>query len=120
MKNLLTTVPIFLIGVVVVLLMVENRAPVVLNLIPLQYELVVPIYLVFFMGLFLGLLLSSIILLTRKIQAQVNLHIANKENTRLRNQCKALEGEFDKKKNAHLAGAGEPNIESPERALAKN
>jgi hypothetical protein len=75
---------------------------------------------VFFMGLFLGLILGGILLLSRKVQAQINLHRANKENIRLREQLKELEQDFDKKTDAHRATVGVIDSHPSERALAKN
>jgi len=121
MKSFFKSLPIFLISVVVVVLMVANRNSVILSLNPLQYELVVPLYLVFFMGLFFGLILSTILLLTRKLQTQVNLHRANKENIRLRKQLIALEKEFDTKTDAHLAGTNLIEDKAPlKKHLVKN
>ena len=119
MKFFFKSLPIFFIGVVVVALMVANRGSVVVNLTPFQYELVVPLYLVFFGGLFTGLIIGGFLLLTRKLQAQVNLHRANKENKRLREQLEGLEKEFDKRTDTHLAASGEPDQETTQRVLAK-
>ena len=119
MKSFLKSLPIFLIGIVVVTLMVANREGVIVSLAPLDYEMFVPLYLVFFGGLFFGLLLGGMVLITRKLQAQVNLHRANKANIRLREQIVDLEGELEKKSNAFLAASDPSDVEKNQRALAK-
>jgi uncharacterized integral membrane protein len=114
------TVPVFLIGVVVISLMVFNRDPVSVFFAPDTFIPNIPLYLVFFAGLFVGLLISGVLILTLKVQAQITLRRANKENIRLREQLIILEREFDKKTNAHKAAIDAPERDSLETTLAKN
>ena len=75
--------------------MVANRHGVVVDLWPFNLNLSLPLYLVFFAGLFLGLLLAWIIMLYRRLQAASEIHSARRESVRLRSQLMDLEKALD-------------------------
>ncbi|MCK5040756.1 MAG: LapA family protein [Sphingomonadales bacterium] len=95
MKKFIMALPIWVVAVALVFFVVSNRHGVVVNLYPLSSSLEMPLYFVFFMGLFLGLILAGFILLLRRVNAATKMYMAKRENARLRSKVVDMEKVMD-------------------------
>lgn len=95
MKKFIMALPIWVVALLLVLFVVSNRHAVSVSLYPTNLSLDVPLYLVFFMGLFLGLLLSGFVLMLRRVNAATKIYLANKENARLKSKVVDMEKALD-------------------------
>lgn len=105
MKRFFTNLTLFLFAAVVVLFIVANRGAVTVSLWPLPYLVDLPLYLVFFIGLFAGILLAGVIGMVRRARSFARARRAEKEARRLQTEVDALEQELD---------AGSPSDGEPE------
>jgi uncharacterized integral membrane protein len=93
--KIFTNLALFLLAAVVVLFIVANRGIVEVNLWPLPYLVDLPLYLVFFIGLFAGILLAGAIGMVRRARSFARARRAEKEARRLQTEVDALEQELD-------------------------
>ncbi len=111
MKNFLTNISLVIVAVVVVLFIVANRGKVEISLWPLPYLVDLPLYLVFFIGLFAGMVLAGAIGVIRRARSFARTRRAEKESRRLQAEVDSLEQELD----AGAPGGSEVEKE-PEKA----
>lgn len=95
MKKFIMALPIWVVAIVLVFFVVSNRHAVSVNLYPLSSSLEMPLYLVFFMGLMLGLILAGFVLLLRRVNAATKIYMAKRENARLRSKVVDMEKALD-------------------------
>ncbi len=95
MKNLFTNLALVLLAAVVVLFIVANRGAVTVSLWPLPYLVDLPLYLVFFIGLFTGLVLAGVIGVVRRARSFARARRAEKQAQRLQAEVESLEQELD-------------------------
>jgi uncharacterized integral membrane protein len=95
MRKFVMALPIWLVAVALVFFVVSNRHATMVNFYPFTSSLEMPLYLVFFMGLFLGLALAGFIVLFRRVNAATKIYLAKRENTRLRSKVVDLEKAMD-------------------------
>ncbi len=114
MKRFFTNLTLFLFAAVVVLFIVANRGAVTVSLWPLPYLVDLPLYLVFFIGLFAGILLAGVIGMVRRARSFARARRAEKEARRLQTEVDALEQELDAGSPSDSLAGGEPeNREGP-------
>lgn len=90
--------PLILLSILLVILSVANREPVTVSLWPFPIEISeVPLFFVFFAGIFAGLLLAGILLAFKGVRYYMDMRSAKKEATKLSKEIDALESELDKK-----------------------
>ena len=90
--------PLILLSILLVILSVANREPVTVSLWPFPIEISeVPLFFVFFAGIFAGLLLAGILLAFKGVRHYRDMRGAKKEATKLSQEIDALESELDKK-----------------------
>lgn len=79
----------------VVLFIVANRESVNVSFWPLPYYKPMPLYLVFFIGLFTGLVLAGVIGLIKRARSFTRARRAEKQAQRLQAEVDSLEQELD-------------------------
>ena len=79
----------------VVLFIVANRGAVTVSLWPLPYLVDLPLYLVFFIGLFTGLVLAGVIGVIKRARSFTRARRAEKQAQRLQAEVDSLEQELD-------------------------
>ncbi len=90
--------PLILLSILLVILSVANRGQVTVSLWPFPIEISeVPLFFVFFAGIFAGLLLAGILLAFKGVRYYMDMRSAKKEATKLSKEIDALESELDKK-----------------------
>lgn len=94
MKKFILALPFWALSVILIFFVVSNRQIISISLYPLEYELELPIYFVFFAGLFFGLIVAGILLLYRRVKAATTLYRVKRENERL--QTKIIDIEKDR------------------------
>lgn len=99
MKKFILALPLWLMALVLVFFVVANRHAVIVDLYPLSFSAEIPLYLVFFIGLFFGLLLSGFILLLRRVSAATDIYLAKRENARLKSKVVDMENAMDNNEN---------------------
>lgn len=95
MKKLFTNLALVLSAAVVVLFIVANRGAVTVSLWPLPYLVDLPLYLVFFIGLFTGLVLAGVIGVIKRARSFTRARRAEKQAQRLQAEVDSLEQELD-------------------------
>lgn len=105
MKHL-RTLPFWLLVLVLVVFSVSNRGAVTISIFPLPYEVTVPIYLVFFGGLFMGFLLAGFVALWRSAMVGAERRRARRERSELARKVDSLEDEAAAQPSAGDEGAG--------------
>lgn len=93
MKRLATWFILFLLGAVLIAFIVANRHPV--SLWPLPDDIQVPLYLVFFLGIFAGIALAALFAAIRSIQTSLRDARHRRELASLATQVQDLEAELD-------------------------
>ncbi len=115
MKRLLIWLSVLLLGAVLVAFIVANRHPV--SLWPLPENIQVPLYLVFFLGIFAGIGFAALFAAIRSIQTSLRDARHRRELANLETQVQDLEAELDAQRPEDEAGSeGKPEI----RPLAKH
>lgn len=109
MKKLFTNLALVFLAAVVVLFIVANRGAVTVSLWPLPYLVDLPLYLVFFIGLFTGLVLAGVIGMVRRARSFARARRAEKQAQRLQATVDSLERELD----AGSLPGSEPETEEP-------
>ncbi len=99
----------------VVLFIVANRGAVTVSLWPLPYLVDLPLYLVFFIGLFTGLVLAGVIGVVRRARSFTRARRAEKQAQRLQAEVDSLEQELD----AGSMPGGEPGNVDATTAIPK-
>ena len=95
MKKLFTNLALGLLAVVAVLFIVANRESVNISFWPLPYYKAMPLYLVFFIGLFTGLVLAGVIGVVRRARSFARARRTEKQAQRLQAEVESLEQELD-------------------------
>jgi len=95
MKKFIMALPIWLVALILVIFIVSNRHVVEVSFYPSTSFLPMPLYLVFFLGLFLGLMLAGFILLLRRVNAATKIYKAKRENARLKSKVVDMEKAMD-------------------------
>jgi len=92
------SLPLILISILLVVFSVANREAVSVSFWPFPFELQdVPLFFVFFGGIFIGLLLAGILLAFKGVRHHLDMRGAKKETTKMARDIESLEGELDKK-----------------------
>jgi uncharacterized integral membrane protein len=90
----------FLLGLLAALLIVfalVNRAPVAVSLWPFPYEAQLPLFVIFFAGLFAGLLLASLVLAMKSVRHYFELRKTTKEKSEITERLATLERELEQR-----------------------
>ena len=74
---------------------VSNRHLVTIDLYPLSLSAEIPLYLVFFSGLFSGIFLAGFILLLRRVSNATDMYMSKRENARLQSKVVDMEKAMD-------------------------
>lgn len=114
--------PFWILVVVLVIFSVANRGLVTVTFFPFAFESELPLYLVFFGGIFLGFLMAGLIMLWRSAASGVERHRSARHKTKLEGQLAAYEEEAGGKPLGGETGTknATPNDASEQRLLAKN
>lgn len=88
---------LFLLMVILVVISVVNRQTVAVDLWPLPLVGEMPLFVVFFFGIFVGLILSALFLAVRSTRHSFEMRKAKKQTTKLESDVETLERELDKK-----------------------
>lgn len=115
MKNFFSNLALVIVAAVVVLFIVANRGKVEISLWPLPYLVDLPLYLVFFIGLFAGMVLAGAIGVIRRARSFARARRAEKESRRLQAEVDSLEQELDAGAPGSSPAGNEPEKE-PEKA----
>ncbi|MCH7806046.1 MAG: LapA family protein [Proteobacteria bacterium] len=92
------SVPLILLSILLVIISVANREPVTVSLWPFPIEISeVPLFFVFFAGIFVGLFLAGILLAFKGVRHYVDMRGARKEADKQSKEIDTLESELDKK-----------------------
>lgn len=114
--------PFWILVVVLVIFSVANRGLVTVTFFPFAYESELPLYLVFFGGIFLGFLMAGLIMLWRSATGGVERHRSARHKAKLEGQLAAYEEEAGGKPLG--AGTGTKNATpddgGEQKPLAKN
>lgn len=87
----------FLLGLLAAVLIVfalANRAPVAVSLWPFRYEAELPLFFVFFVGLFVGLALAGLLLALKSVRHHFELRKTRKEKSEITGRLATLEREL--------------------------
>ena len=95
MNKKIFLIPIWIFSLFLMVLLVANRHSVAVYLTPFPYELELPLYLVLFFGLFVGLALGWFVFLLRRMRAAIDLHAQKRENAKLMSKIHDLEKIID-------------------------
>lgn len=118
MKRLLIWLSILLLGAVLVTFIVANRHPV--SLWPLPDNIQVPLYLVFFLGIFSGIGLAALFAAIRSVQTSLRDARHRRELANLETQVQDLEAELDARRPEDEDGGEASDQGAPDiRTLAK-
>lgn len=95
MKKFILALPLWLMAIVLVFFVVSNRHTVIIDLSPLNLSAELPLYLVFFSGIFFGIFLAGFILLLRRMSNATDMYMAKRENARLHSKVVDMEKSMD-------------------------
>lgn len=84
-----------LLAVVLIVFALKNRMAVTVSLWPFPYEADLPLFVVFFFGIFFGLALASLLLAAKSISYYFDKRRVKKEMSELSKQLNALERKLD-------------------------
>jgi uncharacterized integral membrane protein len=94
--NQIRTIALFIISAVLIFFAVGNREPVPIDLWPFLNEpLNFPVFVVFFIGILVGVALSAVVVAIRGVKHFTEIRSANKEKDKLSSTVEHLEGELD-------------------------
>ncbi len=94
----LRTIALFLVSAILIVFAVGNRQPVDLDLWPFYYEVAsVPVFVVFFIGILVGVALSGVVMAFRGVKHFTELRSEKKEKQKLSSDVEKLEAELDTK-----------------------
>lgn len=116
MKSVRSLALLFLSFVLVVFALV-NRVAVKVSLWPFPYEAQLPLFVVFFLGIFFGLALASLLLAVKSISYYFDKRRVKKEMSELSKQLNTLERKLDEQ-NLRLANSDDGRAPSG-KSLAK-
>ena len=88
--------PIILLAVFLVVFSVANRESVVLSLSPLPWVIESPLFLVFFLGIFLGVIITWIALAPDRWRAKRDAKAAEKKASTAQEEVRSLRAEIDR------------------------
>lgn len=86
MMKLLKSLPLLIFAIILIVWMVSNRQGITINLFPLPYEILLPAYLILFVGIFIGLAFGAYVLAARRMRAAADIHQLKREIARLNSQ----------------------------------
>jgi len=111
---------LILLSIVLIVFSVANRQEVTVSFWPFPFEAQdIPLFFVFFGGIFIGLLLAGILLAFKGVRHHIEMRGAKKEAGKMAKEIDSLEGELDKKPPKIEQKDYSENSPSETRKLAK-
>lgn len=113
------SLPLMVLALVLIVFAVTNRQGVVVTLWPLPFEAEMPVFLVFFLGLFAGLALAGVLLAFKGVRHYFELRKTRKEQKGLSSKVDTLEQELASRPRKHADEDYTEEAPEPASGLAK-
>ena len=104
-RRALTAVPAVLVAVGLIVFSVVNRQAVDVDFFPLPYQVTLPLFVVLFAGIFLGLAAAGLATLVGRMRRAARTRSAEKRAASLEQQMRGLEQDLDRTAGASAAQA---------------
>lgn len=95
--KIMKSISLLFLALVLIVFSVANRHVVPVDLWPFSSGEDMPLFVVFFIGIFVGLILAGVLLAFRGVRHYTEMRSAKAETARLSDEVGELEGELDKK-----------------------